>query len=158
MASVEGGDLIPLGDLLARARDLSNIARNKAIDFAPIGWTGQLRDSIEAGPPEIRGDALVLTLTAGARSADGEEYAEKQHDIPLRHTGTEGRPFTKGFADFAPPLGEPADDDKRGPGERKYWAGYRAERGNANKFATQFLERGADEAIDEYGDELLGGL
>lgn len=149
-------EIFDLRQILRGAKKLAADAVMFSRENAPIGWTGQLRQSIGAEQPTIVGDDLNITIYAGVSGKDGKPYAEKQHDMPLRHVSYP--PFTLSFADFINKAPKATSRSRgAGPAERKYWAGYRNMRHKAPRFATKYLEAGIEQAVDMGFEKYIGG-
>lgn len=67
-------------------------------DYAPKGHTLQLSRGIRALPPLVSKDGIITgRIISSARSRSGYDYAEKQHNISLRHFSEQ--PLRQGFVD-----------------------------------------------------------
>ena len=141
--------ILPTDDEIIRALwGVAELVAQASRDFAPQGWTGDLKKSIIAHKPEKDGDYFVAAITTGVNDAQtGEDYALKQHDIPLRHYS--GYP-TLGFNE----IGDTAEGKKNwglSGAEARYWSGYfRAiDAGQYKVFATEFFIRGLEKENDK---------
>jgi hypothetical protein len=117
----------------------AELAAQESADFAPLGWTGQLKRGIDTLPAKIEGNAVVGFLTASAKSAGGFDYAAMQHNEKLKHAKSQP-PLNRGFQDFG--QGRTA--------EKRYQSGYRKRRNKPPRpFKALFLEKGVKKATKD---------
>lgn len=135
------------------------IARVSAEEFAPIGWSGELRAGIFSEPPRLVDGEYLGRVASFAVSESGFNYAEKQHSAgeyegkELRHVSRP--PFESSFTDLAPA-------EFSGSPKEKYAAGYRkaVDEGNiSDPFVNEYLVEAAEKVFnDGTVDKILGAI
>ena len=110
----------------------------ESTDFAPRGWTNQLKNSIKSSHVTDDGENMTSFVTAFARGKDGQDYAFKQHEQKLGHFLPDGNKLPQGFSS----VGEGKDIEAR------YWSGYRKSR--KYKYPTKYFIKGYEIANKKY--------
>ena len=109
----------------------------EARNFAPRGHTDQLRSGIVSGGVVVTSNMVKGLIISSAISSEGEEYAGEIHDDIKGHASPENSKATISFIDFS----EGGDT-----AEEHYWSGYNIFRPEAPEYATDYLNKGYDEA------------
>lgn len=122
--------------MIRKAKKIGQVVAGNATDFAPKGWTGQLKRSIRASNPKVSNNEIIVSVSAGATSIKGEQYALKQHDVILRHYTKEGLKHMKGYSDFG--TGKTRED--------RYWDGYAKKAKGSTRYATKYMTKGLEES------------
>lgn len=128
--------------------DVMQIAENRAkFEFAPRGATNSLRDGILRSKAIRQGGNVIAVILSEAKNK-GFDYAEKQHDVPLRHASPDGKQDFS-FADFG----------HSGSTFEQYWQGfYKLIKENRFfKYPTKYLDQ-ALTSVEKLLDRELAAL
>ena len=127
-------------NLFKAAGKIAQVWALKSQDWAPRGWSNQLKDNIRAEQPRIRKNDIYAVVKAFAADEDGNNYALTQHDDVWGHFNRKDEKALQGYASVG-------TGNTR---KEKYWSGYhKSER--HYKYATKFFEKGlkdSDKEID----------
>ena len=104
-------------------------ANQAAFNFAPLGATGALRDSIIPDPVRIIKGRVIALISSRVLDSQGENYAEKQSEEELRHVSRQ--PFRNSFSDAG----------NSGSTYDRYDQGYKELKDSSPKFKTEFLKK-----------------
>lgn len=105
------------------------VMHGDALDFAPRGWSNELRSSIYAIKARKKGKKLIASLVSKA------EYSDIVHDSIRRHASPQSGPAFLSYTDFG----------SSGDAKTSYGQGYRLRKGSSDKYATLFLDRAIEE-------------
>ena len=133
-------------NLIKAAKKISQIVALNSTRYAPKGWSGQLKRSIRANDPKINISTgqVFASVSAGASSSSGFQYAGFQHEKILRHYNPDGVQAQKGYSDFGTGKTRQA----------RYNAGYELLKNRSSKYASKYMEKGLEQS-DEQIDKVL---
>jgi hypothetical protein len=98
--------------------------------YAPKGHTLQLSRGIRALKPVVNSDGTVIgRIISSARSKSGYDYAERQHNVVLRHYSEQ--PLRLGYTDAGTGRTSRA----------RYRSGYLRLKDSSPKYATEYLNK-----------------
>lgn len=117
----------------AMNKGTTELARIAAEKYAPKGHTLQLSNGIQALNAIHENGIIIGRVVSEARSAQGFDYARKQHDEKLRHF--KRPPMTSGYTEAGSAISGRLPKTRA----RSYRRGYIAYRDSSPKFATQYL-------------------